>query len=83
MIAVTDFYVSRKYAQPKHRQHSWATRWFWPAWFAGDNVYLSSDHCAMLHRKFAVECFSERLGKVPYLPLLRAPYYIFVGKKVG
>ncbi|QDT60394.1 Ubiquinone/menaquinone biosynthesis C-methyltransferase UbiE [Stieleria bergensis] len=81
MIAVTDFYVSRKYASSKHRQHSWATRWFWPAWFAGDNVYLSSDHCAMLHRKFEVQCFCERLGKVPYLPLLRAPYYLFVGKK--
>jgi hypothetical protein len=28
-----------------------------------------------------VECFDERLGKVPYLPLARAPYYIFIGKK--
>ena len=81
VIAVTDFYVSRKYVSEGHRQHGWLRRAFWTHWFAADNVFLSGDHLAMLHRKFDVERFDERFGKVPYLPLIRAPYYLFFGKK--
>ncbi|MEM0927539.1 MAG: methyltransferase domain-containing protein [Planctomycetota bacterium] len=80
-IAVVDFYVSRKWPHPKHRRHGWFCRHFWPAWFASDNVFLGGDHVAMLHRSFQVESFAERFGKVPYLPLLRAPHYLFVGNK--
>ena len=82
-IAVTDFYVSRKYAAESGRQHRWLSRAFWTHWFAADNVFLSGDHPAMLNRRFDVERFDERSGKVPYLPLVRAPYYIFVGRKRG
>ena len=80
-IGVTDFYVSRKYAADAHRQHGWLRRAFWTHWFAADNVYLNGDHPSMLHRRFEAETFDERTGKVPYLPLVRAPYYLFVGKK--
>ena len=80
-IAVTDFYVSRKYAADEHRQHGWLRRAFWTHWFAADNVYLNGDHAAMLHRCFRPITFHERLGKVPYMPLLKAPYYLFVGRK--
>ncbi|QDV46126.1 Ubiquinone/menaquinone biosynthesis C-methyltransferase UbiE [Stieleria neptunia] len=83
VIGVVDFYVSRKYAAHGHRQHHWLRRSFWTHWFGADNVFLSPDHTAMLHRKFEVTRFSERLGKVPYLPLIRAPYYLFVGTKRG
>ncbi|TWU32263.1 class I SAM-dependent methyltransferase [Novipirellula artificiosorum] len=81
IIAVTDFYVSRKYAQEGSRQHGWLRRAFWTHWFAADNVFLSGDHIPLLHRRFEVEQFKEQLGKVPYLPLLRAPHYRFVGRK--
>jgi S-adenosylmethionine-diacylgycerolhomoserine-N-methlytransferase len=80
-IAVTDFYVSRKYAADGQRQHGWLRRNFWTLWFGSDNVYLNGDHAAMLHRHFQAECFEERLGKVPYLPFIRAPYYLFIGTK--
>ncbi|MCO8121211.1 class I SAM-dependent methyltransferase [Stieleria sp. TO1_6] len=80
-IAVTDFYVSRKFSEDQHRQHGWLRRSFWTHWFAADNVFLSGDHVPMLHRRFDVERFDERLGKVPYMPLIRAPYYLFVGTK--
>ncbi len=80
-IAVTDFYISRKHAEASHRQHGWLRRTFWSLWFAADNVFLSSDPLAMLHRHFKVERCDERLGSVPYMPLLRAPYYLFVGQK--
>ncbi|MEL6106500.1 MAG: class I SAM-dependent methyltransferase [Planctomycetota bacterium] len=80
-IAVTDFYVSRKYPSEGHRRHGWLRRNFWTLWFAGDNVYLNGDHASMLHRRFEPQLFDERLGKVPYLPFVRAPYYLFVGTK--
>ena len=80
-IAVTDFYVSRKYVSEGWRRHGWLRRAFWTHWFANDNVYLNGDHINMLHRRFTVERFEEHLGKVPYLPFLRAPYYLLIGRK--
>ncbi len=81
VIAVVDFYVSRKYASSEQAQHAWLRRWFWSLWFASDNVYLSSDHFNMLHRRFIAQRCEERLGKVPYMPMIRAPYYLFLGRK--
>lgn len=80
-IGVVDFYISRKYPPDGLKRHGWSTRTFWPIWFAVDNVFLSPDHVAYLHRRFTPVRFEERRGKVPYLPLLRCPYYIFVGRK--
>ncbi len=80
-IAVCDFYVSRKYAAAGRRQHGWLRRSFWPIWFAADNVHLSPDPLAMLHRRFAVARCEERLGRVPYLPLARVPHFLFLGNK--
>jgi S-adenosylmethionine-diacylgycerolhomoserine-N-methlytransferase len=80
-IGVVDFYVSRKYPADEHRKHGWFTRTFWPAWFGNDNVFLSADHLPYLHRKFQTEQFTEHRAKVPYLPLIRVPYYRFVGRK--
>lgn len=82
VIGVVDFYVSRKYPSDGLRKHSWFTRHFWPVWFATDNVFPSRDHVPYLHRRFAPLTFEERKAKVPYLPLIRTPYYIFVGKKL-
>ena len=81
VIAVCDFYVSRKYAGEGRRQHGWLRRSFWPLWFAADNVLLSPDPLAMLHRRFDVARCEERLGRVPYLPLARVPHFLFLGKK--
>ena len=81
IIAVTDFYVSRKYVDATMRQHGWLRRNFWTIWFGCDNVNLNGDHLAMLRRRFETELIEEHLGKVPYLPLIRAPYYLFVGRK--
>ncbi|MCC9602799.1 methyltransferase domain-containing protein [Stieleria sp. JC731] len=80
-IAVADFHVSRKYPEAGQRQHSSLTRMFWTNWFSADGVYLSSDHLAMLQHHFETGYLSERFGKVPYMPLLRAPYYTFIGRK--
>lgn len=81
VIGVVDFYVSRKFPGPGHRRHRWFTRSFWPVWFAGDNVFPSPDHVPFLHRHFEVVRFEERGCKLPYVPLLRMPYYWFVGRR--
>lgn len=81
LIGVVDFYVSRKYPRDGLKRHSWAMRTFWPTWFAMDNVYPSPDHVPFLHRNFEVVRFEENLARVPYLPLVRTPYYLFVGRK--
>ena len=80
-IGVVDFYVSRKYPETGRRKHSWLTQAFWPVWFRMDNVYPSPDHVPYLHRHFVPELLREERAKVPYLPLSRVPYYIFVGTK--
>jgi S-adenosylmethionine-diacylgycerolhomoserine-N-methlytransferase len=82
-IGVVDFYVSRKYATGSLARHRWWTRTFWPTWFALDNVFPSPDHVPFLHRHFEVLHFEEHRSKVPYIPLARVPYYLFIGRKRG
>lgn len=81
IIGVVDFYVSRKHPAPGHRRHSVFTRHFWPLWFAVDDVFLSADHVPYLHARFLAVAFTEALGAVPYIPGLRMPYYVFVGRR--
>jgi S-adenosylmethionine-diacylgycerolhomoserine-N-methlytransferase len=80
-IGVVDFYVSRKFATNGEARHGWWTRTFWPTWFAMDNVFPSPDHVPFLRRHFDTVHFSEHLARVPYVPLGRVPYYLFVGRK--
>jgi S-adenosylmethionine-diacylgycerolhomoserine-N-methlytransferase len=82
-IGVVDFYISRKYTSDGLARHGWWTRSFWPTWFALDNVFPSPDHVPFLHRHFDVLHFEEHRAKVPYIPLTRVPYYLFVGRKRG
>lgn len=81
IIAVCDFYVSRKHDEFHSRPHSWLTRSFWPTWFGFDNVWLSPDHVPFLHRTFDVQRFEPNRARLPYLPFGKAPYYLFIGKK--
>ncbi|MEW6676401.1 MAG: class I SAM-dependent methyltransferase [Pseudomonadota bacterium] len=54
---------------------------FWRRWFAHDGVYLSEKHLESLKACHDEWYSEERRAPVPYLPGLRAPYYLFVGKK--
>lgn len=80
-IGVIDFYVSRKYPQDGHARHGWPTRSFWPLWFSNDNVFPSPDHLPFLSRHFKTLWLQEKRAKVPYMPLVRTPYYQFIGSK--
>ena len=80
-IGVVDFYISRKWPAPGMRRHSAFQRFFWPTWFGSDNVFPSPDHLPFLQSLFETERLEERLAGVPYLCGLKAPHYIFVGRK--
>jgi S-adenosylmethionine-diacylgycerolhomoserine-N-methlytransferase len=82
-IGVVDFYISRKWPAPGMKRHSAFQRFLWPTWFGFDNVFLSPDHLPQLQSLFSSERLEERMGKVPYLLGLKAPYYIYVGRKIA
>lgn len=54
---------------------------FWQRWFAHDGVHLTDQHLRALQSLFIEPLVQERRAPVPYLPGLRAPYYLFVGVK--
>jgi len=81
VIGIVDFFVARKYPADGFVKHPWSTRTFWTTWFAMDNVFLNPDHLPYLHSKFTPIKLEQRRGKVPFLPLIRAPHYIFLGRK--
>ena len=81
VIGVTDFYISRKWPAEGMRRHSAFQRFFWPLWFGQDNVFLSPDHVPYLQSRFRTVRLIEGLGKVPYMMGLKAPYYVFLGRK--
>ena len=54
---------------------------FWRAWFGHDGVALSAEHLPALQSAFPNSLTRECRAAVPYLPGLRAPYYLFVGVK--
>ena len=58
----------------------WSNR-FWRAWFGHDGVRLSDAHLPYLRERLEILHSEELRGRVPFLPGLRAPYYVFVGRK--
>ncbi len=80
-IGVVDFYVSHKFPSVGMKKHGWWTRTFWPAWFASDNVWLSSDPLRYLLQKFQKVELVESKARVPYMLGMEVPYFIFVGRK--
>jgi len=78
-----DFCVSRKHPAKGSTRHGFFGRNFWPMFFSLNDVFPSPDHLPYLRRRFTQVYCSESRGRMPYLPLLRAPYYTFIGKKAA
>ncbi len=81
LIGVVDFYVGRKHPPEGLKKQRWLARTLWNPWFSTDNVYPSPDHLPFLRYKFEQEFLEENRSKIPYVPFLRTPYYIFIGRK--
>ena len=80
-LGVVDFYVSAARPNGGAIRHPAWERWLWRRWFAHDGVRLDPDHMAQLAAALPHCRVFERRGKVPYLPGLKAPYYLFIGCK--
>jgi S-adenosylmethionine-diacylgycerolhomoserine-N-methlytransferase len=80
-IGIVDFYVSPANPPAGRVRHSWLTRTMWPTWFGHDGVHLSADHLTYLQQRFETCHLSECRARVPYLPLVTAPYYVFIGRR--
>lgn len=81
LLGVVDFYVSESSPSPGAVRHGALSRWFWPRWFAHDGVRPTPEHPRHLAERLPDHILLERRGRVPYLPGLRVPYYLFVGRK--
>lgn len=75
LIGVVDFYLPNHAAE----RSGWRNR-FWSRWFRRDGVYLSTQLLPYLKAHSHPLYVSERRAGIPYLPLLRAPYLIYVGR---
>ncbi|MEY2633685.1 MAG: hypothetical protein RIR00_2339 [Pseudomonadota bacterium] len=58
----------------------WGNR-FWRQWFRHDGVHLSAAHLPTLRQAFREDYSRNDSAPVPYLPVLRAPYYLFIGSR--
>lgn len=78
VLGVVDFQVTAE-----EGARAALSRAFWRSWFAHDGVMLNAGHLQELRRALPRHYAIELAAPVPYLPLLRVPYYIFVGRKPG
>lgn len=80
-LAVVDFYVAADTPLPGCGRHPWTTRRFWPRWFGHDGVRLDPAQLSTLCTILPTHELTEARAPVPYLPLLRVPYYAFIGQR--
>lgn len=83
VLGVVDFYVSAPRPDVGLARHTAFTRFFWPRWFAHDGVRPNPEHLRALRERLPMHQLHEATAPVPYLPLLRVPYYRFVGRLPG
>jgi len=81
LLGAVDFY-----AAPDGRHAGWASggslaRAFWRRWFRHDGVHLDPGHLPYLLERTEPLCCEQRHAAVAYLPGLRVPYYLFIGRK--
>lgn len=81
LIGAVDFHVSRAAPPAGFAKHGRLARTLWPRWFAHDGVRLDPEHLHALAQRADTLVMQENLARLPYLPGLRVPYYLFVGRK--
>lgn len=72
LLGVVDFFAAPR---------GGLARGFWRRWFGHDGVNLDPRHLPYLIERTEPVCCEQRRAAVPYLPGLRAPYYVYVGRK--
>ena len=80
IIGSSDFYVSDKYDK-RNRQMFILNRWFWRIFFDFDNINIGPEKLLYLEHNFQPIYEKYKYGSIPYTPLIKAPYYIWIGEK--
>jgi len=80
-LGVVDFYVSSARPRTGYVRHAGWERWLWRKWFAHDGVRLSPEHLEALADALPDHVRLEQQGALPYVPALKVPYYLFIGRK--
>ncbi len=78
LIGVVDFAPADRAGEAS--REPWQNA-FWRRWFAHDGVTLDRAHGAYLDGLFERIRRSTHRSSVPWVPLLKVPYYIFIGRK--
>ena len=79
LLGVADFFTSSKYDLPL-RQMPWSRRFFWRSVFDTDNIDIGPERRQYLdHSLSRIWEFNDQ-GSIPYVPFLRAPYYVALYK---
>ena len=81
LLGVADFYVSGNAPPRDFVRHNFLARRFWPRWFAHSGVHPSPEHLSALRECTRLVHCSEHMARVPYLPGLKVPYYLYIGCK--
>jgi S-adenosylmethionine-diacylgycerolhomoserine-N-methlytransferase len=80
-LGIVDFYVAGENQDWARARHGALSRWFWTQWFRHDQMHVTEEHLSALRTLTDCVHLHEGQGSLPYLPLLRAPYYVYVGIK--
>ena len=80
ILGVVDFYVSEAQVPPGRVAHTPVSRWFWRSWFSHDGVNLDNGLIPALSDRTECVLLEELSAPLPYLPFLRAPYFLYVGR---
>eukprot|EP00271_Cylindrocystis_brebissonii_P006722 TRINITY_DN19505_c0_g1_i1.p1 TRINITY_DN19505_c0_g1~~TRINITY_DN19505_c0_g1_i1.p1 ORF type:complete len:708 (+),score=127.24 TRINITY_DN19505_c0_g1_i1:145-2268(+) len=80
MVGVADFFTSAKFDLP-NRQHTYFQRWFWRSVFDLDGIDLGPDRRHYLEHELEPVFEYNSRGKIPYVPYLRAPFYLWIGRQ--
>ncbi len=80
VLGIVDFYVSSAAPGPGRIRHKAWERWLWRRWFGHDGVHLSPEHLEALTSAMPDHLCLERHGALPYMPGLKVPYYLFIGR---
>lgn len=80
VIGIVDFYTLPDPPPGPFKPLSSWNRFFWPRWFAHDGVMLRPEVPAALLALGNTVRFEQGLARLPYLPFVRAPWFLWVGR---
>lgn len=83
LLGTVDFYVAPRDPPAGFARHGSLARGFWRRWFGHDGVCLDPQHLPYLLEHTELVCCEQRRSPVPYLPGLRVPYYLYIGRKAA